>query len=160
MISSDNYEGGIAIDSGILSKFKLIKEGHFNEITGDPTLKLIGNIEFKTDSGCFELSTDTNSMLNPNVTHPYRYVDILNKLIEENVRTSDNKLISEGKISYHRIRFYIVNNNLNSGINNVYENNFGQKTFSNKVYNEIKQAFSNMKLVEIENLKQIKREDK
>lgn len=160
MISSDNYEGGIAIDSDILSKFKLIKEGHFNEITGDPTLKLIGNIEFKSDSGCFELSTDTNSILNPNVTHPYRYVDILNKLIEENVRTTDNKLISEGKISYHRIRFYIVNNNLNSGINNVYENNFGQKTFSNKVYNEIKQAFSNMKLVEIENLKQIKKEDK
>lgn len=52
-----------------------------------------------------------------------------------------------------------MNNNLNSGINNVYENNFGQKTFSNKVYNEIKQAFSNMKLVEIENLKQKKKTD-
>ena len=138
---------------------RLIKEGHFNEISGDPTLKLIGNIEFKSESGCFELSTDTNSMLNPNVTHPYRYVDILNNLKAENVKTLDDKFIKDGKITYHRIRFFISNNDLNVGINNVYENNFGQKTFSHKVYNEIKQAFSNMRLEEIENLKQIQKED-
>lgn len=158
LLSSDNFEKGITLDAKMLSKFKLIKEGHFNEIDGDPTLKLIGNIEFKSDSDYFELSTDTTSMLNPNVTHPYRYVDILNNLKEEDVKTIDNKFIKEGKITYHRIRFYILNNDLNDGINNVYENNFGQKTFSQRVYNEIKQAFSNMTLAEIENLKQIPKE--
>lgn len=159
MISSDNFNTGITIDSEILSKFKLIQEGHFNEIAGDPTLRLIGNIKFKSESGNFELTTDINSMLDPNVTHPYRYTDILKKLIAENVKTIDNKPLTDGRISFHRIRFYIVNNHLNSGIENIYINNFGQKTFSNKVYNEIKNAFCHMTLSDIENLKLIQNED-
>ena len=155
MISSDNYENGIVLDESVLSKFKLIKEGQFNEITGDPTLKIIGNLSFQTESGRFELSTNLSSVLDSNKTHPYRYCDILKKLIEENVKTSDKKFINQGNVTYHRIRFFINNNNLNTGLENIYTNNFGQKTFSNKVYEAVKNGFSRMTLSEIENLKLI-----
>ena len=160
MISSNNYESGIVLDESILSKFKLIKEGQFNEINGDPTLKIIGNLQFENERGIFEFTSDINSILNPNKTHPYRATDIFNKMIKENVKSKDNKLLSEGKITYHRVIFYIVNNNLNIGVENIFFNEAGNtKTYSEKVYNQVKEAFENMNLSEIENYKLIKKED-
>lgn len=159
MITSENYTDGIVLDESILSKFKLIKEGQFNEISGDPTLKIIGNLAFETQSGKFELSTDVNAALDTNKTHPYRAVDLLNKMICENLRTKDNKLLTDGKVSYHRIIFYIKNNALNGGLENMYHNNAtNTNTYSEKVYNQVKTAFKNMTLSEIENYKLIKDE--
>lgn len=153
MLSSNNYENGIVIDESVLSKFKLIKEGQFNEISGDPTLKIIGNLSLQTDTGKFALSTNLNSVLNPNKTHPYRYIDILNKMKKEGLLTKDGKVLSN-KVSYHRIRFYIENNNLNKDLENMYYDEIGnRKTYSDKVYIKVKHAFENMTLNEIENYK-------
>ena len=153
MLSSNNYENGIVIDDSVLSKFKLIKEGQFNEISGDPTLKIIGNLSLQTDTEKFALSTNLNSVLNPNKTYPYRYIDILNKMKKEGLLTKDGKILSD-KVSYHRIRFYIENNNLNKGLENMYYDEIGnRKTYSDKVYTKVKHAFENMTLNEIENYK-------
>lgn len=155
MISSDNCEQGIILDEKILSQFKLIHEGHFVEISGDPTLKLIGNIELSGVGGKLQLSSDITALMNPNTTHPYRTVDIFKKLIAEGVKTLDGKLLTQGKITYHRIKFYIDNNDLNSGIENIYVDEVTKiKKYSNKVYETVKFAFQNMLLKEIESIKQ------
>ena len=157
MITSDNYSDGIVLDENILSKFKLIKEGQFNEISGAPTLRIIGNIAFQTQSGKFELSTDISTALDINKTHPYRATDIFNKMVKENVKTKDNKFLKDGKITYYRVIFFIQNNKLNVGNQNMYYNKAGNtRTYSQKVYDEVKTAFENMTLSEIETYKLIK----
>ena len=157
MILSDNCEKGIVLDEKILNQFKLIHEGHFDEISGDPTLKLIGNIELLGIGGKLQLSSDITTLMNPNTTHPYRIVDIFKKLIEENIRTVDGKLLTEGRITYHRVKFYIDNNNLNKGIENIYVDEVTKiKKYSNKVYETVKSAFQKMSLRDIECIKQKK----
>lgn len=154
MISSENYENGILLDESILSKFKLIKEGQFNEILGDPTLKIVGNLSFETESGKYQLSTDYNTILDPNKTHPYRIIDMFNKLVKDKVKTKDGKLLNGGDLTYHRVRFFIVNNKLDEGIDYVYISDVDKrKTYSDKVYILVKEAFSNMTLEEIRQLK-------
>lgn len=156
LITADNYEDGIVLDESILSKFKLIKEGQFNEVSGDPTLKIVGTLALKTDTGKYELSSNINAVMNPNETHPYRAIDIFNNLIKDEVKTKDGKLISEGKITYQRVIFYIKNNNLDMGIENVFiQKVTKQKTYSQQVYIKVKEAFMNMTLIEIESLKLI-----
>lgn len=156
LITADNYENGIVLDESVLSKFKLIKEGHFDEIAGDPTLKIIGTLALKTDTGKYELTSSVTAIMNPNKTHPYRAVDIFNKLIEDAVTTKDGKLLSDGNITYHRVVFFIKNNHLNEGIENVFiQEAIHQTTYSSLVYSKVKEGFENMTLAEIETLRLI-----
>ena len=160
MISSDNCEQGIVLDEKILSQFKLIHEGHFNEISGDPTLKLIGNIQLTGVDGKLQLSSDIMSVMDTNMTHPYRVVDIFNKLVDEHVKTIDDRELTEGKVTYHRVRFFIENNELNVGTENIYVDNATKvKKYSNKVYNAVKNAFMGMSLKDIESLKLLNKEN-
>ena len=156
LITADNYENGIVLDESVLSKFKLIKEGQFNEVSGDPTLKIVGTLALKTDTGQYELTSTISAIMNPNKTHPYRAVDIFNKLIGDRVKTKDGKLLSEGKVTYYRVLYYIKNNNLDIGIENAFvQEATKQKTYSLTVYSKVKAGFENMTLADIETLKLI-----
>ena len=154
LITADNYQNGIVLDESVLSKFKLIKEGQFNEVSGDPTLKIVGTLALTTDTGQYELTSTISEIMNPNKTHPYRAVDIFNKLVEDRVKTKDWKLLTDGKVTYHRVVYYIKNNNLDIGIENVFiQEATAQKTYSLSVYSKVKDGFENMTLTEIETLK-------
>ena len=59
-------EGRILIDKAIVNQLKFIKEGHFVEIDGEPTLKLIGEVTDIIDANI--IATDE--------THPLRLKDL------------------------------------------------------------------------------------
>ena len=81
------------------------------------------------------------------------------KLVDEYVKTIDDRELTEGKVTYHRVRFFIENNELNVGTENIYVDNAPKvKKYSNKVYNAVKNAFMGMSLKDIESLKLLNKE--
>lgn len=60
----------VLIDSELVSKLKVIKEGHFNEKEGAPALKIIGEIDGLADS----------STIYTEAAYPYTQSDFIKKL--------------------------------------------------------------------------------
>ncbi len=109
-ISTNSDNQGVRIDEDLLMKFKLIQEGRFNEINGDPTLKIIGNIKLKSDSGYYELSTDIGNALDINKTHPYRYCDLVDEIINQKIMSKDGVEYTKENLKRYKIEAFIENN--------------------------------------------------
>jgi len=144
----------LSIDEGLFENLKFVKEGHFVENKGAPTLKLIGNVLIG-DRADLKLSTNVSGALDVNKTHPYTQRQIYNMFLEKGVYSSDRVLLTKINFTIYRVQAMIALQNLKEDLNLAVALKYNGiiYKYSEKMLLYLQEFFSGLKYSEIVNIK-------